>query len=379
MDPKKKYQLFKENKSFCVVPWTNFELFTNGDIKTCSVGHEKLGNINQTDINEILKKGKILQRIKKNMLDGVVDRNCTFCQYRSIDETKFDYLKDHYNSKIINEDIQYDDIENFDLRFIDLHWSNVCNLRCVMCNPKQSSLIAKDEKVKITPVDKKNIKKIIDMVLDKQNLIKEIYLSGGEPMYNPYNLQLLEKISNKDVPIRVNTNMQWDENNKIFKELKKFTNVQLTMSADALFEKFNYIRNGGDWETFSKNLNFIKKTTNFDIRVNTIFSLINAVDIPSVIKYFFFENNIQDITINLVKKPKEIDAKNYPKDKKQSVVENINSLIKDIPKNNKNLINNLKNCVEHIQSPNEHSYIDCLNHITRNHSKKWQLVFTDLI
>ena len=379
MDPKKKYQLFKKNKSFCVVPWTNFELFTNGDVKTCSMGTSKLGNINKTDINEILKKSTVLQRIKNNMLNGIIDQNCNFCHYRHIEDTKFSYLKDHYNSKIKNEDIQYDNVENFDLRFIDLHWSNVCNLRCIMCNTKQSSLIAKDEETTITPINKNNIKKIIDMVLEKQNYLKEIYLSGGEPMYINHNVNLLQKLTNKNIPIRVNTNMQWNKNNKVFQELKNFKNVQLTMSVDALDEKFNYIRNGGNWSTFVDNLNFIKQTTNFSIRINTIFSIINAIDICEVIEYFFFKKNIQDITINLVIQPVEIDAKNYPQIKKNEIVKNINNLIKNIPKDNKNLINNLKNCVNHIQMPNEHSYINRLNHITRNHSKKWQLVFKDLI
>ena len=379
MNPKKKYQLFGKNKSFCVVPWTNFQIHTNGDVITCSVGKEKLGNINQTDIHEILKKSPILKRIKKNMLNGIPDSNCVFCQYRHIQENSFSYLKDHYNSKVIKEDIQYDDIENFDLRFIDLHWSNICNLRCVMCRPEQSSLIAKDENITITPVSKENINKIIDMVCQKQSSIREIYLSGGEPMYIPYNLELLKSITNKNVPIRVNTNMQWNSNNKIFQELKKFKNVQLTMSVDALYEKFDYIRNGANWKTFSNNLDFIKKECKFDIRINTIFSIINAIDLCSVITYFFFEKNIRDITINLCTRPKEIDARNYPKNKKDFILQDINKLIEQIPQNHKNLISNLKNCVSHMQQPNEHTYKKCLDYITRTHKQKWQLYFKDLI
>ncbi len=59
MNPKKKYHLFKSNKSFCVVPWTNFEVYTNGDIKTCSMGGETLGNINNQDIEDILQSDTI--------------------------------------------------------------------------------------------------------------------------------------------------------------------------------------------------------------------------------------------------------------------------------------------------------------------------------
>jgi len=378
MDPKKKYQLFKQNNNFCTCPWTNAQIYTNGDVKTCSIGTEVLGNVNESDILEILTKSNTLKRIRTNMLNDTPDPNCVVCQYRSIDDDNFVYLKDHYNSRIKNDDVDYDDIENFDLRFIDLHWSNICNLRCVMCHPEQSSLIAKDENFITTPVNQKNIKKIREMIIKNQTRLKEIYLSGGEPFYIPYNFTLLEEISNKDIPIRVNSNMHWQQNNKVFKALLKFKNVQLTMSVDALNEKFGYIRNGADWDTFTKNLEFVKTHTNFDIRINTIFSIINAIDICNLIKYFFAKD-IRDITINLCTTPSPIDARNYPKNKKSKIVGAILDLIKTMSPDNVNLISNLKNCINRLQLDNEGSYEDCLDQITRKHKISWRSVFKDLI
>ena len=379
MDPKKKFHLFKTNKNFCVVPWTNFEIFTNGDIKTCSVGKDIFGNVNETDIMEILTKNPTLKRIKTNMLNDRPDSNCIECQHRSITKENFSYLRDHYNPKIVKEDVDYENIENFDLRFIDLHWSNVCNLKCVMCSPEQSSLIAKAENVFISPVKKENIEKINQMVIKNQTLIKEIYMSGGEPFYIPYNHALLKQITNKDVPIRINTNMHWKPNNKLFQILKTFNNVQLTMSADALYDKFNYIRNGSNWNTFMENLRFVKQNTNFDIRVNTIFSVINAIDICNLIKFFYFEEQIQDITINTLHSPKEIDSRNYPSNKKEKIVNDIKELINTISTKDINLINNLKNCINQIQLDNEYEYNNCLDSITKSHTKKWQLIFEDLV
>ena len=379
MDPKKKINLFKTNKNFCVVPWTNFEIFTNGDIKTCSAGKETFGNVNETDIMEILTKNPTLKRIKTNMLNDRPDSNCVECQHRSINEENFSYLRDHYNPKIIKEDIDYENIENFDMRFIDLHWSNVCNLKCIMCNANQSSLIAKAENVFISPVKKESMEKINQMVIKNQTLIKEIYMSGGEPFYIPYNHILLKQITNKDIPIRINTNMHWKPNNKLFQTLKTFNNVQLTMSADALYDKFNYIRNGSNWDTFMKNLRFVKQNTNFDIRVNMIFSVINAIDICNLIKFFYFEEQIQDITINLLYLPKEIDSRNYPSNKKEKIVNDIKELINTISTKDINLINNLKNCINQIQLDNEYEYNNCLDSITKSHTKKWQLIFEDLV
>ena len=379
IDPKKKYNLFRQNKNFCVVPWTNFELYTNGDVRTCSVGRTRLGNVNKTSIHDILGGDK-LTSIRQNMLDNKADKNCGWCVHRTISDNNFSYLRDHYNSRLIDEDINYLDKNNFDLRFIDLHWSNICNLRCVMCWPQQSSLIAKDEKVVTASVNKKNINMIIDMIKKNQSNLKEIYLSGGEPFYIPYNTVLLEQLENTDIPLRINTNMHWQKNNKLFKILcKKFKNVQLTMSVDALGSKFNYIRNGANWNKFISNLKYVRDNTDFDIRVNSIFSVMNAIDVDKVVNFFYHKENIKDITINILHRPAPIDAKNYPTEKKAEIIKKLEQCLKTLAKEDTNLINNIKNCIMQIKLPKQENYISTLNNITKRHTTKWQEMFKDLV
>jgi radical SAM protein with 4Fe4S-binding SPASM domain len=379
MTPKEKYHLFRTNKKFCVAPWTSFQVYADGRVATCSIGKETLGNVNDKSVSQILSNNPIVKRIKTNMLNNVADTNCTICDRRSIDEDGFEYYRDHLNKMIEDKDIDYNDIDNFDLRSIDLHWSNICNLRCVMCRPSQSSLIAKDEGVTITPVTKDTISKITEMIVKNQYKIREIYLSGGEPFYIPQNVELLKKLSNKDVPIRINTNMHWNENNRLFKILKTFNNVNLTMSVDALHEKFNYIRNGAEWEVFIKNFQYIKKNTNFDIRINTIFSVMNADDLCANIKYFYQEQNIKNITINVLYRPKELSARNYPLQKKQLIIDQIEKLMTQIAPEDVNLIGNLKNCITQIKSDNQHDYKDALDRVTKKNKKPWQTVLTDLV
>lgn len=379
IDPKKKYNLFRQNKNFCVVPWTNFELYTNGDVRTCSVGGTRLGNINKTSIHDILAGDK-LTNIRKNMLDNKADKNCTWCVHRTIEDNNFSYLRDHYNSRLIDEDIDYLDTNNFDLRFIDLHWSNICNLRCVMCWPQQSSLIAKDQKVITASVDKKNIHTIIDMIKQNQKNLKEIYLSGGEPFYIPYNTLLLDQLENTNIPLRINTNMHWKKNNKLFKILtKKFKNVQLTMSVDALGDKFDYIRNGANWNRFISNLQYVRDNTDFEIRINSIFSVMNAIDIDKVVNFFYHDQKIKDITINILHRPTPIDAKNYPTEKKADIIQKLENCLETLSKEDINLINNIKNCIMQIKLPKQEDYNETLDNITKRHKTNWQEMFTDLV
>lgn len=375
MDPKTKFKLFKQNKNFCAVPWTNFQVYTNGDFKTCSYGQKIFGNVNETDIEDILKSKEMLQ-LKQDMLDDKPNPNCVRCHSRAIAEDNFEYLKGHYNHLVKKEDVDYTDIENFDLRCIDLHWSNVCNLRCIMCHPGQSSLIAKDMNMAWPTVNAKVIQTVIDMVVKNQYNLKEIYLSGGEPFYIPHNVRLLKAIDNKDVPLRINTNMHWTDSNKVYEQLKNFNNVQLTMSADAIGEKFDYIRKGASWKTFIENVEKVRNETNFEMRVNTIFSVINADTIDQYIEHFY-NIGIKDITINILFRPVEIDARNYPEHKKSVILDKLQK-ISEIIKDNNNLKNNIQNCIDQINKPKIHEFEHCLDRITATHEKDWRDVFKDL-
>jgi len=377
MDPKKKYNLFKENKNFCALPWNGFEVYPTGQIKTCSMGQTNLGNLHQQKIDDILRSDK-MKNIKQNMLDNLPDSNCVLCHHRYTEDDDFTYLRDHYNKLLIKQDVNYLDTNEYKLNTIDLHWSNICNLRCVMCNGEQSSLIAKDEGFNMQPINNESISKITKMVIDDQYNIQELYLSGGEPFYIPQNVKLLQKLTNKDIFMRINSNMQWLRTNAFLKELLNYNNVQLTMSADAIGDKFEYIRNGSKWQLFSDNVEYIRQETNYDLRVNTIFSIINANEICDLINYFYFEKEIKDITINLLYDPKELNPRNYPAGRKDNIVKDLSELRERIGKDNINLYNNISNCIMQINLPNELEYKDAMDRFTRKHEKDWREVFTDL-
>ena len=69
MNPKKKFFLFKQSKNFCAAPWNHFEIFTNGEVRTCNKGHA-FGNINDQPLDQILQSPD-LQSIKQDLLDQI--------------------------------------------------------------------------------------------------------------------------------------------------------------------------------------------------------------------------------------------------------------------------------------------------------------------
>ena len=49
---------FLKNKSICALPWTGFELEPSGEVKNCIISKHKLGNINHTNIKNIMQGDK---------------------------------------------------------------------------------------------------------------------------------------------------------------------------------------------------------------------------------------------------------------------------------------------------------------------------------
>jgi sulfatase maturation enzyme AslB (radical SAM superfamily) len=311
MNPKEKFYLFKQSKNFCAVPWNHFELFTNGDVRTCSKG-VTFGNINQQPLEDILQCDQI-KGIKQDLVNDVPNANCLGCHQLTTGTEHFD-LRNHYNPMFKQFDINYQDTDVFELHGIDLHWDNTCNFKCVYCKASQSSLIAQEQGIVIDRSDNKNIDKIIELIEKNQHVMKEIYLSGGEPLLIKHNTKLLRKITNTQLPIRINSNIsQAVDTNPVFTELKRFSNVLWTVSADCQGEQFNYIRNGANWDQFLHNLNTVK-TLGHRVRLNLVWFVANVTSMFQTIEYFVKEHGIFDININQINVHKYLRARHDPVD-----------------------------------------------------------------
>lgn len=312
MDPKK----ILTNKSFCVLPWTGFELEPNGDVKTCIIAKGNLGNIKETPIQNILN-GEKMAEIKQDMIDDKKPFNCQGC-YKQEEGRKNDfesissrlyYLKElapHVDRAL------YDDIKNFDLHHIDLRWTNHCNQACVYCSPQYSSKWAQELGKKVNS-DKTQREKLKEYVFSNIKKLKNIYLAGGEPMLMKENKEFLELLlkENPNCNIRVNTNLSTTKTG-VFELLQKFKNVHWTISVDAIEEEYEYVRHHGNWQDFCDNLSIIQ-TLNHKISFNMLWFVLNYESIFDTVAYFKsigFHNN--SFIIGPVLTPIALNVLNLP-------------------------------------------------------------------
>jgi len=303
------------DKNFCVIPWTGFELEPNGNVKNCIISKEKIGNIYQTSIQDILKNNS---NIRQEMLEGKHPYNCEGCYLQEKHRAKdFDSISSRlYYAKEIGTSVSkelLDSKDNFELKHVDLRWSNTCNQACVYCSADYSSKWASELGKKI-PHNQQSIDRVKEYVFSNITNLTNVYLAGGEPLLMKQNQEFLELLykENPDVTLRVNTNLSKTDT-KIFDQLCQFKNVHWTVSVETIEQEYEYVRHHGNWQDFLRNLNIIKKLPH-RISFNMLYFILNYKSIFDCVEYFQkqgFHNN--SFVIGPLFTPEYLNILNLPK------------------------------------------------------------------
>ena len=326
MDAKK----FLTNKSICTLPWQGFELEPNGNVKNCVISNNKIGNINETHIEDIIN-GKANTDLKAEMLQDKKPHNCSGCYLQekhtkdlSSISSRLYYLKELGTKTDLNF---YDNIKNFTLKHVDLRWTNSCNQACVYCGPNFSSKWAKELGQTAKYKSKKEARQEVkEYVFEHIEQLENVYLAGGEPMLMKENFEFLTllKEKNPNCHIRVNTNLSTTATG-IFELLCSFKNVHWTVSVESIQEEYNYIRHHGNWNDFVKNLDVINKLDH-KISFNMLHFILNYNSIHKCIDFLkdkgFHDNSF---IIGPLYMPPHLNTLNLP----DAMVNNILKTLKD--------------------------------------------------
>lgn len=276
------------NKSFCPIPWTGLMYNHDGEVKNCIRSTGKIGNIKDNSIREIVN-GPINVSNKKSMLAEQPCSTCDTCYTLEKNENSFDIISDRVfylkELKEVPRDT-YNQPDTFDLRTIDIRWTNLCNFACVYCFPTFSSKWASELNVQQPTPSMFDKLEFREYIYENIHKLKHVYLAGGEPLLMKENLELLTLLKklNPDVNLRINTNLSKTDT-RVFEAICQFKNVHWTVSVETINEEFNYIRHGGKWEDFLDNLTIIKELGH-KISFNMLYFLLNFKSLFECVEYF---------------------------------------------------------------------------------------------
>mgnify|MGYP001168244646 FL=1 len=141
---------------------------------------------------------------------------------------------------------------------IDFRPSNLCNMKCGMCNSSNSSLIAKERGETVYQFNSKNV---YDLDLSK---LKRIKILGGEPSIQPQVYEFLNyflKTYDNRPSLHFTSNMT-NVNKRWLDIINKFDGVKLNMSIDGAGKTFEYLRPPGKWNTIERNIKVMQTLQN---------------------------------------------------------------------------------------------------------------------
>jgi MoaA/NifB/PqqE/SkfB family radical SAM enzyme len=249
-----------DEKSFCYYPFFQVLMTANGKYKACckqrdSLTHEgtELTTANAS-IGEAWNSDS-MQELRKSFFEKKPHPSCQECwRQESIGVRPMRLDSFGYG-------ISKAQVENpaTPIR-VEINASNICNLRCRICNPLASSRWIPEAKLVLKWGEKihrnlagENLETIRSWVPN----LKEIGLFGGEPLISKENIALLkycvESGHSKHITVLLNTNGTF-YSEEVVGLFKKFQKVMLNFSIDDIHERFEYQRDGARFSSVMKNM-----------------------------------------------------------------------------------------------------------------------------
>jgi organic radical activating enzyme len=285
-------------------------------------GYE-LGNIKKTAIQEILTGGP-MRELRAAMIHGEWHTACQLC--KQAEETTGSSARTvrHCRPETLTA-IDSDPNNFFELEHIVVNWSNLCNLTCTYCNSETSTAWQSIKGIPINHV-KNEHPDLIELARKHGHTVRGLSLGGGEPLLQRGLLDFLRCLDPDQVRVMVTTNLSINiANNPIYNELRTWPRVDWMISFDnADPARFEYVRNGADWDVFVANIHVMKQHAQHVI-AHPAYSIYCALDL---VKYYEF-CTAEDIDIFWCEltHPWDLDIRRYPIELRQSAMTEIDRVV----------------------------------------------------
>lgn len=319
---------------FCAKPFSGLFLSPNGDIKFCCALNQSLGNINEDSVENIINND-LSNNIRNSILNDKWHSACDYCKRAeehggTSERTGTLNLIDNYKDKNV-----------YELKEVDLRWSNTCNLSCNYCNSLFSSKWAQILNEKVNKNKEHAEETLIEYIQNNSGTLKTIMLLGGEPLLQKQNEKLLNNIGNSHVNILTNLSVDLKDN-KIFKQLNGLPDVQWNISFETIGNKFEYVRHGAEWFKFTGNLRFLSSNTKRPLGAQPVYCMYSAFDLCDFYNFIDSEGYFGFVTWQILNNPVELDVFNHNRKIKLRAISEIERCVEKYDKYDLSTLINIK-------------------------------------
>ena len=317
----------KQSKTFCLHPFTGLATREDGAIQACCRSHP-VGFI-QDNILEEIWNNDTMCRIRKQVLNGERPPECEPCftlEDQGVKSLRMVHTEGTIPEARVNlypnalDSLADDYTMPFEIPTMEIKLNDLCNLKCRMCHPADSTawndwdqveeFYKKENNIIATIVDEHNLKKrpYLDKFENNPNwwdsfekllpYFRRAEFAGGEPLLDPQHYRILDMLApyGEQVEIKYATNLSMlgiSKGRTVFDYWPKFKSVAVNVSIDGINDSYEYIRGNGNWNQLVDNIIHIQSIPNISRIVGAVsVQVSNVLNLDKIMECFLDELGI---------------------------------------------------------------------------------------
>ena len=280
----------------------------------------------------------------------------------------------------------------FEIPTMELKLNNLCNLKCRMCHPMDSTswndwsevkdFYKAEGNIMYAIVEEHNLesKPHLDKFQDNpqwwaslEKLLphfRRVEFAGGEPLMDPQHYRILDMLApyghQIEIKYATNLSMLGKSNRTIWEYWPKFKSVAVNVSIDGIGDSYEYIRGNASWSELVNNIKQIQTIPNISRIVGAVtVQVSNVLILDKMIEYFLNDLGIIFHT-HRVEYPKVLSAQVLPIELRKLAIEKLEAVkshVKDFK-----LVKQHPELLEYTLGQIQ----DNINYLQRDQSDKWQ-------
>ena len=353
------------SKTFCMHPFTGLATREDGAVKICCRSHP-IGWIQDDSLENIWNNNQ-MREVRKKVLCGERHDACKPCfdlEDQGVESLRQRHIKDAIPESRVN--LYPDALDKltdnytmpFDFPTIEIKLNNLCNLKCRMCNPLDSTNwkdwdkvvpFYKKENNYLVPTVERLVNKpgqYIGSFDDTDNWwasfekllphFRRVEFAGGEPLMDPQHYRILDMLKpyGKNIEIKYATNgttLGISQGRTIHDYWPHFRSIAVNVSLDGIHDVYNYIRGNGDFNVVEENIKEIQRIPNVSRVVGAFTAQAgNILQAADCIDYFINKMNIVFYS-HRVSYPNCLSAQVLPRELKDIAIKRLEEIKLRVP------------------------------------------------
>ena len=267
-------------------PFTGLATREDGAICVCCRSHP-VGWIQKQTLEEIWNNDTV-KHIRKQLLNNEKPSECERCfslEDQGVESLRLRHIEGKIPEARVNlypnalAQLKEDFSMPFEIPTIELKLNNLCNLKCRMCHPMDSTswndwseikeFYKNEGNIMYAIVEEHNLeeKPHLDKFQDnpawweslEKNLpyFRRVEFAGGEPLMDPQHYRILDMLApyGNQIEIKYATNLTTlgKSNRTVWEYWPKFKSVAVNVSIDGINRSYEYIRGNASWSELINN------------------------------------------------------------------------------------------------------------------------------